>query len=387
MSTCTTVPPASRSVLVVGAGIGGLATAIALRQRGHEVHVVERQPTMHQTVNGVGIIQPMNALRALDAIGCADACLEQGFAAQTWGLMLDQDGNLLGDVPGAVVPGVDFPPMNGITRPRLHRILTDRAAQLGVTVEYDNGFVTLEETAAGVEVELADGSRRSADLVVGADGVLSAVRRHVLDGVEPSPLGQSAFRVPIPREPEMDRIILQDGGPAGMAGIVPIAPDLAYLFLNVPEGKGYRPAPEELRGELKARLAGFGGITGHVRDAYIDDLADEDIVLRPEEFLIVPAPWHKGRVVLIGDAVHAITPHLGQGAAQAIVDGVVLAECLGSADDLEEAFRAYAERRYERCRLVVETSVAIGEWEKDPTAPFDHVGITQRVMESLAAPL
>ena len=101
-------------------------------------------------------------------------------------------------------------------------------------------------------------------------------------------------------------------------------------------------------------------------------------MLRPEESLIAAAPWHRGRIVLLGDAVHAITPHLGQGAAQAIEDGVVLAEALTEHDTLEAAFAAYTERRYERCKLIVETSVAIGEWEmgRRPTSTTSRRQIT-----------
>ncbi|MFF0589277.1 hypothetical protein ACFYWD_25300 [Streptomyces sp. NPDC003781] len=85
----------------------------------------------------------------------------------------------------------------------------------------------------------------------------------------------------------------------------------------------------------------------------------------------------------------AVTPHLGQGAAQAIEDGVVLAECLAAYGDHEEAFTAYSERRYERCKLIVESSVAIGEYEMDPAShpDFDHAGLTQRVLETMAQPL
>jgi 2-polyprenyl-6-methoxyphenol hydroxylase-like FAD-dependent oxidoreductase len=93
--------------------------------------------------------------------------------------------------------------------------------------------------------------------------------------------------------------------------------------------------------------------------------------------------------VLIGDAVHAVTPHLGQGAAQAIEDGIVLAESLAERDDLGAAFTAYTERRHERCKLIVESSVRIGEWEMDPAAhrDFDHAELTQRVLEAMVRPI
>jgi 2-polyprenyl-6-methoxyphenol hydroxylase-like FAD-dependent oxidoreductase len=89
----------------------------------------------------------------------------------------------------------------------------------------------------------------------------------------------------------------------------------------------------------------------------------------------------------LGDAVHAVTPHLGQGAAQAIEDGVVLADVLVNSASVEEAFHAYVERRYERCKLIVEASVQIGEWEMNHTENADHIGLTQRVIEAMVAPI
>ncbi|MFE9921523.1 FAD-dependent monooxygenase [Streptomyces sp. NPDC005774] len=199
-------------------------------------------------------------------------------------------------------------------------------------------------------------------------------------------LGQSAFRLNIPREPEIDRIILQNG-PEGMAGFVPIGPDPAYLFHNTTWEEGLRLEQDRMADELRERLAPFGGLTGRVRDRHTNDSAQ--IVFRPEEWLIAPAPWHNGRIALIGAAVHAVTPHLGQGAAQAIEDGVVLAECLSAHTDHETALKAYSERRYERCKRIVESSVAIGEYEMDPAShpDFDHAGLTQHVLERMVQPI
>ncbi|WP_166462923.1 FAD-dependent monooxygenase [Amycolatopsis acidicola] len=371
-------------VLVVGGGIGGLSTAIALADAGFGVRVVELRENLHSSVYGVGIIQPANALRALDAIGCAEACLAAGYATTAWGRMLDVDGNPVRDMPGARIPG--FPPMNGLTRPSLHGILTDRALAAGVSLCYNTTFTELDNGRDGVGVVFDDGTEDVFDLVVGADGVRSQVRRYVLrEDLRPVYLGQSAFRVNIPREPEIDRIILQHG-PGGIVGFVPIGPELAYLFYNTTWPEGRRLGRDELAGELRRHLAPFGGLTARVRENLADDA---EIVFRPEEWLIAPAPWHRGRIVLIGDAVHAITPHLGQGAAQAIEDGVVLADCLRRATDLDEAFTEYTGRRYERCKLIVESSKAIGEFEMDPAAHprFDHAGLTQHVLQEMALPV
>ncbi|WP_433378415.1 FAD-dependent monooxygenase [Actinoplanes sp. CA-142083] len=375
------------SVLVVGGGIGGLATSIALRAAGYDVRVVEIHEDLRSSVYGVGIIQPVNALRALDAIGCAQACLAVGYSTVAWGKMLDVDGNLVRETPGATIPGSDLPPMNGLTRPQLHKILTDRAAETGVRIEYSKTFTDLRDTGTAVEVDFTDGTSGVVDIVVGADGVYSKVRPYVLaEDLQPRYIGQSAFRLNIPREPEIDRIILQKG-PEGMAGFVPIGPDTAYLFYNTTWDRDVWLEQDRMDKILRDCLAPFGGLTARVRDKYIND--PSAIVFRPEEWLIAPAPWHHGRIVLIGDAVHAVTPHLGQGAAQAIEDGVVLAECLTHETGIEAAFRRYTERRYERCKLIVESSVAIGEWEMNPAAhpDFDHAARTQRVLESMIQPI
>ena len=374
------------SVLVVGGGIGGLAAAIALRGAGYAVNVVEIQADLHSSVYGVGIIQPVNALRALDAIGCAQACLAVGYSTTAWGQLLDVDGNLIREMPGARIPGSNLPPMNGLTRPQLHKILTGKALETGVTIEYSKTFTEFADGPDGVAVSYSDGSRNTVDFVVGADGVYSKVRPYVLGAdLKPTYIGQSAFRLNIPREPEIDRIVLQHG-PEGMAGFVPIGPDLAYVFYNSTWEQGRWLDQDKMADVLRECLAPFGGLAGRVRDKYVND--PSAIVFRPEEWLIAPAPWHRGRIVLIGDAVHAVTPHMGQGAAQAIEDGVVLADCLRTAGDLEAAFARYTDRRYERCKLVVESSVAIGEYEIDPASHprFDQAGLTQHVLEVMVSP-
>ncbi|HUB76649.1 MAG TPA: FAD-dependent monooxygenase [Solirubrobacteraceae bacterium] len=373
------------SVLIVGAGIGGLATSVALREAGFDVLVVELQPDLHSSVYGVGIIQPANALRALEAIGCAEACMASGFPAKLWMKGYDVDGQLIFEMPGMRIPGSALPPLNGITRPRLHEILTERALGCGVAIEYGKTITAIDDRGDDVAVHFSDGSAAAFELVVGADGVRSVVRPYVLPGVEPAYNGQSAFRCNMPREPEVDCIVLQRG-PTGNAGMVPLGPDLAYLFFNATWDRDRRrPADGELHTILREYLEPFGGVTGRVRDNHINE--DTPIVLRAEEWLIAPPPWHRGRIVLIGDAVHTVTPHLGQGAAQAIEDGVVLAEALAAQDSTEEALASYVERRYERCKLIVETSVAIGEWEQGLRPGYDEKAARAAVLDSMLAPI
>lgn len=378
-----------QSTLIVGGGIGGLSTAIALRAKGIAVEIVELKPDLHSSVFGVGIIQPFNALRALDAIGCAQACLDAGYSTRAWGKVLDTEGNEVRQMPGATIPGSKLPPMNGITRPELHRILTSRANEVGAKIRYGTTFSQIEQQGDRVAVSFADGNASLFDLVIGADGTYSKTRSYVIaEELEPEYNGQSAFRVNIPRvihgEMEIDRIILQHKAD-GMAGFVPIGPDLAYMFYNSAWEKGTRLEQAGIADVLRERMKGFGGLAGAVRDEFISEQAE--IVFRPIEWMIVPAPWNKGRIVLIGDAAHAFLPHLGQGAAQAIEDGIVLAECVAEIEDIERALARYAERRFERCRIVMQGCVDIGEWEQGRLEDFDHVAVTQTIIETLIEPI
>ncbi|WP_180899755.1 FAD-dependent oxidoreductase [Martelella soudanensis] len=379
----------SGKVIIIGGGIGGLSAAIALNNKGFSVEVLERSSGLHSSVFGVGIIQPNNALRALDMIGCADACIEAGYSTRAWGMQLDAAGHETRQMPGAVAENSHLPPMNGLTRPKLHEILTRKAVESGASIRYGTRYRSLQPNENGVVVHLEDGTSLDADIVVGADGTYSQTRKYVFDqDIGPVYNGQSAFRMNIPRTVpgfgEIDRIILQHA-PHGMAGYVPIGPDLAYMFLNSSWPAGTRLEEHELAPALRERLQGFGGLTGYVRDNFVHD--GNEIVFRPIEWMIVPPPWHKDRIVLIGDAAHAFLPHLGQGAAQAIEDGIVLAECLAEDATCEQAFKRYIDRRYERCRMVIQGCVDIGEWEKGHLPDFDNIATTQRIMETLLAPI
>jgi 2-polyprenyl-6-methoxyphenol hydroxylase-like FAD-dependent oxidoreductase len=112
---------------------------------------------------------------------------------------------------------------------------------------------------------------------------------------------------------------------------------------------------------MRDRLSEFGGIVAELREQIVNP---KEVIYRPYEALLMPSPWYRGRVLLIGDAVHSSPPQLGQGAALAIEDAVVLADLLGRVDDLDKVLAEFMEQRMERCKLVVETSVNLVEWEK-----------------------
>ncbi len=322
-------------------------------------------------------------------IGCAERCIAEGFGATIQSRNYDIHGNLLRTVEGSRVPGYDFPVMNGITHPRLHQILTDAAHAAGATIEYDKTFTTISETAEGLDVGISDGTVRTADILIGADGVHSKVRDHVYAGaIQPQYSGKSVIRVNFPRLPEIDAITSQRGSIDGTqigAGFVPLAEDLAYMYVNIPWDRSVRLDQDAVRELMRETLAPFGGPAAIVRDNYLD--GDEPVIMRPEEWVLAPAPWHKGRVVLIGDAAHSVTPNTAQGAAQAIEDGIVLTECLARHDSVEDAFHAYVERRYDRCRQVVEYGVNARRNDFTPIPGFDQVEEGIKMRASLMEPI
>jgi 2-polyprenyl-6-methoxyphenol hydroxylase-like FAD-dependent oxidoreductase len=190
----------------------------------------------------------------------------------------------------------------------------------------------------------------------------------------------------VPRRPEVTRLQMFVGS-RGKAGFVPLSDDLMYLLTieKPPEGAAVRLPIEGLAATYRERLAEHGGPVAEVRDEYVTD--DAAVVYRPVEALIVPAPWYRGRVLLIGDAAHATSPHVGQGAAQAIEDAVVLGEEVERGGGVSEVFDRFMARRFDRCKLVVEGSLQISKWEQEGAQDADFNGVTARVGMAVAAPL
>jgi 2-polyprenyl-6-methoxyphenol hydroxylase-like FAD-dependent oxidoreductase len=369
--------------LVVGGGIGGLSAAIALRKADVDVDVVELNPRWD--VYGVGIIQPGNAIRALDQLGLGEEAIAQGFAIQG-SRFHDRDGNLLGGVPAPPLLGDRYPGMNGITRPRLHRIFQDAVRESGAAVKLGVTVDSLEQDDAGVDVVLTDGGSGRYDVVVGADGINSLVRRLVFpDAPEPEYTGQVVWRHNFPK-PEGLETLDTYVGIRGKAGLVPLAPDLMYMFvIERWPADDLAVTDEGLAATMRERLEGYGSVIGELRDTRITE--GSEIVYRPVYSLLVPSPWYRGRVVLVGDSAHATSPHVGQGAAMAIEDAVVLSEELTSDADVTDALDRYMERRFARCRRIWEISRQLGTWEIEEVQDADFVGLTIESVQLTAAPI
>jgi 2-polyprenyl-6-methoxyphenol hydroxylase-like FAD-dependent oxidoreductase len=371
-----------RKVLIIGGGIGGLSAAIALRRAGVDVDLVEINTSFK--VYHVGIIVQGNFIRAMNELGIADQAVAVGYPQM--GLQFkDIHGNLVADIPGIRLAGEKYPSDLGMARPALHGVLTEAARANGANLRLGLTFETITQSAEAVDVTFTDGSRGRYDLVVGADGLRSKVRATFFpDAPTPKFTGQGVWRYNVPRPPEITRTFMCVGLDGGKCGFCPLTPTTGYVILVQAEPGNPRHPPDQLADIMRSRLAACTGLMATLRDQITDS---SQVVYRPLEALFVPAPWYRGRVLLIGDAVHATTPHMGQGAAQAVEDAVVLGKLFAQNLPLGEMLPKFMERRYERCKFINESSIQIGEWEQHPSPEADPASLTRKMLEVVAQPI
>ena len=270
-------------------------------------------------------------------------------------------------------------------RPVLARILAEATRAAGAHVRLGCSFSALEPRGDGVDVRFSDGTEGRYDLVIGADGIHSAVRRAIApEAPEPTYVGQSVWRAVMPRHPAINTVSMWLG-PNVKPGLNPVSATEMYMFITEPRPTKDRIDASEFVGRVKDLLAEFPDpILREVREQLGPS---STIVFRPVERLLLPRPWYRGRVVLIGDAAHATTPHLASGACIGIEDALVLAETLEQTTEIDHALDVWQERRWERCRMVVENSARLGEIEINGGDKNEHAQIMRDSMIALAQPL
>jgi 2-polyprenyl-6-methoxyphenol hydroxylase-like FAD-dependent oxidoreductase len=369
-------------ILIIGGGFSGMAAAIQLRRQGHAVELVEIDPGWRSY--GAGISLGGATLRAFRTLGILDAFLAQGNASDGVRLCLPH-GPQVAELPTPRLAGPDVPGGGAIMRPVLARILAEATRAAGTEVRLGCSFSRITQDAEGVEVDFTDGRRGRYDLVVGADGLYSQVRETVFpQAPRPRYSGQAVWRAVLPRPPEITTATMWMG-PRIKPGVNPVSATEMYLFVTEPRPDNSFVDPAEFPQRLRDLLADFPAPVLQAIRAQIG--ADAQIVFRPLEGLLMPRPWHQGRVVLIGDTVHATTPHLASGACIGIEDALVLAEELGRGGDLPAALAAFEARRWERCRMVVENSARLGEIEVSGGDKDEHAQLMRTSLMALAQPI
>ncbi len=368
--------------LVVGGGIAGMSCAIALRGLGAEVDLVDLDPEWR--VYGAGITITRPSWRAFERIGVLEQLLETGFAGD--GIQVcAADGTPIHRVEDPVLEDGAAPGSGGIMRPDLHRVLAQRVIELGVNVTLGVTVDGFDQTGSRTVAHLSHGRSECYDLVLGADGLFSRVRRLILpDAPVPEYTGQTVWRLFAERPEAIDRRHFFLGGPHKI-GLSPVSRTHLYMFLlQTTPRPDIIPEPE-LHVRLAQLLASYGGPLAELREGLTEA---SPIVVRPLEAFLLPPPWHVGRVMLVGDAAHPTTPHLASGAGMAVEDAVVLAEEISAADgDITRAFDAYVRRRWLRCRTVVENSLEIGRREQAGRPPEEQTVLVSQSLAVLAKPL
>lgn len=371
---------AVHKVLIVGGGSAGMSLAICLRREGMEVDLIDRDP--HWRPIGAGLSFNGASLKAFKRVGvleriAAEGHLHEGLELRTLDGALIHKSSVPPDPSGVPAGG-------GILRPVLHQILSDTTLGLGARVRLGVAVESLRDDGSSVFVRSTDGEESQYDLVVGADGLHSQVRQIILpEAPSPAFTGQGCWRAVFARPAGLDCVQMYMDS-HHKAGLNPVSRDEMYMFLleHVPDNPRM---PEAHWTELLAeRLAPFGGLWRELRET-LD--GSSRINYRPLEKLLLPAPWYRGRVILIGDAAHATTPHAAYGCGLAVEDAIVLAEELARAGALNGALSRFMERRFERCEAVVEGSARLGELEMTHASVAEHQAVSAALGRTIAQPV
>ena len=376
----------SKRVIVLGGGIGGLCTAISLRQTGVDVVVYEQAEVSSQV--GAGLTIWANAIKPLRELGLADAVIEAGSKIER-GQIRTADGRVLSRSETGELERLFGEPTVAIHRADLHEILL--SALPAGTVRLGAKCTGFEQEADGVSVRFAGAPPDRAELVVGADGIHSAVRRQLFPEVGLRYSGYTAWRgVVATRDEAALGVTSESWGRGSRFGIVRVDKERVYWFATANAPAGISLTAAERKSFLRQRFRGWH----HPVELLLESTPAEEILQNDIYDLKPMGRWGEGRVILLGDAAHPTTPNMGQGACMAIESSLVLARCLSQEGDLPRALRRYETARMSRTAWITDQSWKIGrigQWEnplacgvRDFLLRITPAGVTRKALEKAA---
>lgn len=352
----------SQTILIIGGGIAGLCSAITLQQIGMKVKVYERNT--EPTVAGAGIIIAPNALQALRPYRLSDEIIRQGNPSHGFHIWSDRGR----PITQLAVPS-GYGSLYSIHRKDLHQILL--SALLPGTVEWRKPFLQLEQKDDHVKVQFSDGSQAVGDLVVAADGIHSNVRKQLSPKDTYRYAGYTCWRGVVSGEglPGLTHRFIETWGTKGRFGIIPLPNNKVYWYALTNARQGDPRIANYTTKDLH-----------HIFKNYHDPIPSLLLRTTPHDMIhrdivdITPMErFCSDRVIFIGDAAHAITPNMGQGACQAIEDARILAECLRIHSNYQEAYVDYDARRRERIKHISDQSWKIGKMAQSESFLFTTV--------------
>jgi len=345
-------------ILIVGGGIGGLTLAAALKVKNIQADVVERAATWMPV--GAGIVLGLNAMKVLGRIGLASSVARRG---------IEVGVARITDARGENLSALDFQSMpNDIGRAiAIHRASLHDGLLTGVdpaSIRLNTTVKAIEQSDTRVSVQLSDGTMHEYDVVIGADGIRSVVRWLTFGETPLQYSGYTCWRF-VARGEFKNADTWEMWGRGRRFGIVPLGGDKVYCFatLNAPQND---PTRRNISLEDFRQL--FADFRGPAPEMLASLTSADQLIWNDLEEIALDT-WVKGRVALLGDAAHAMTPNMGQGAAMAIEDAFVLADELARAHDIPAALTAYERRRRKRVDMIQTRSRRIGvvaQWQSPP---------------------
>ena len=344
----------ARKILIAGAGIGGLTAAACMIKAGHDVQIFEQAPQLTEV--GAGIQMSANAMHVLNDLGLGDAISAMAVRPEAYVFRLHDTGEVISQfaLAGEHLK-LHRAPYNQLHRADFQQLLAGKVRNV---IRLNSRVTGFEETPAEVRVRLASGETVSGDLLIGADGVKSAVRAQIAGAAQPVYTGDAAWRLTIPTEklPRdfMPPVMSVWMGPGAHVVCYYLRAGALLNFVGLVETDEVSEESWTARfpwEKLKADFAGW-----HPDIQTIIDLAERSECYRWSLFYRPPiSDWSTRRATLLGDSVHATLPYLAQGAAMAIEDGAVLTRALEMAE-VPEALQIYQRNRVERTTRIVEGS-------------------------------
>ena len=343
--------------IIIGGGIGGLTLGIALHQAGIDATVYEAAPEIKPI--GAGIILGTNAMLVLKALGLEEAIKAEGQQLYNGGIA-SLDGRILQNMPFDAM-AKHFKVINtAIHRGKLQQILMDALPKDKFVL---NKKAVKVENLSQPKVYFEDGTSVSADFLVGADGIHSVVRQAIFPNIQKRYSGQTCWRgvVEMQLPAEQQHQIKEYWDKKGRFAAIQIAKNLVYWYAVQKMPANGKDNQETIHQELIETFQDFEMANEIISATPISKIIRGDLSdLKPSK------TWHKGNIVLVGDAIHATTPNLGQGGAQAIEDGLALARCFEKYETLEDIFTTFTKLRAPKANLVINQSKLFGDiahWE------------------------